>query len=757
MLTTELKRYFPNASVLGFDVETTGLEYDAAITAIALSDGKEAVVLDVRQRDPAAVGEWLRNHVFDRLCVIHNAQFDLPRAYNQFTQAYPAAIFDTQIAEQLLTAGIDVEDGDDDETVTQLSRDLKSTAKRRLGLLLDKDHEIRTGFQLDNEWSQEQIEYACMDARVLIPLYREHRKMLKAEGMEQIAAIEMACVPVFCEMYRRGITVNVDAMRPLIEEARAEANKHEAALVDLLTPFIYWDRMRKQKAEEAKLLEWQQRYAEAEQRFGEEWDFATAYPDKVEPWYWAWGGVKIAGSSKEISAEEIETWYDQKVSRGKDQPAGKARFVKRMLQHWRTQEGNARPAVKVIEINAPINLRSQPQKTAAVGEYVDLYNKTNQTQVVVHDNFRRKTLIAYSAQVPDQIRTELVGPMLAFTKADKLVQMGDSLLALLRPAGEPRLIEEPEEVESHEYDEYGEVVETWKIMVTTTRQEWPQGTLHGGFRQIGTATGRPASVKPNLLNMPATAAFRRCFVAGPGYALVVADFSQMELRELAEFSQDPAMIDALVTGRDLHLETAAAIFNVPLEEVTDTQRKVGKTLNFGVGYGMAKYAMQYQLAGQKIFVSVEQADEYIKAWRKKFREGWAWIENQGKQALKHGYTETLLGRRRYFERWHREMPRDVEGKIRREGANFPIQGGNADVTKLAMILIQEELQPLGGSVVLQVYDEIVSEVPLEHAQRAKEIVIESMTQAAETILTTVPVKVDCVISSTWAEEDNIAA
>jgi len=385
-----------------------------------------------------------------------------------------------------------------------------------------------------------------------------------------------------------------------------------------------------------------------------------------------------------------------------------------MLQHWRTQEGNERPAVKVIEINAPINLRSQPQKTAAVGEYVDLYNKNNGTEVPAPDNFRRKTLIAYSAQVPGQIRTELVEPMLAFTRHDKLVQMGDALFELLRA-----------------------------------------NVLHGGFRQIGTATGRPVSVKPNLLNMPATPAFRRCFVARPGCSLVVADYSQFELRELAEFSQDPAMIDALVNDRDLHLETAAAIFNVPLVEVTDTQRKVGKTLNFGVSYGMAKYAMQYQLAGQKIFVSVEQADEYIKAWRRKFREGWAWIENQGKQALKHGHTETLLGRRRYFERWHLEMPRDVEGKIRREGANFPIQGGNADVTKLAMVLIQEALQPLGGSVIVQVYDEILSEVPEAHATTAKEIVVEAMTMAAETIIKTVPVKVDCVISPTWAEEDKI--
>lgn len=681
-------------------------------------------MVDVRSLDPVVVRDWLREiYLPERTIVGHNLIFDLPRLQQQFQCGYPAKVFDTQLAEQLLTAGIDIEEHDDGEE-RQLSRSLQATARRRLNVLISKDQDTRTGFQLEGEWSQEMLDYAALDASVLVPLFRLQWTMLSHAGMTAVTRIEMAALPVFAEAWRRGITLDADGMRQLMQASSDERDVLEVQLQALLTPHLTFPRLQHNAAEEQALFSWNQNYNRAHAAFCDEWVRVTGTLDpdaEQSPWAARWLGVTIPGSKKPITDAEIDSWHDLSVPKGKTFSAGMTRFTRRMLQHWRTEPGNARPIIGIKEIDAAINMRSIPDKTAAIAQYVIQFPGAEPPA-----NFRRKTLTAWGAGMPQQVRDDLVVPLQRFTKLDKLTSsFGDSLQA----------------------------------------QCDAQHRLHPGFRTIGTATGRPSCSRPNLLQMPSSHAFRHLFVASPGNVLIVADFSQMELRLLAEMSGDVHMTNAFTAGRDLHAEAAAGVFGVPFAAVTTPQRKTAKVVNFGTSYGMAKHALQYQLAGEDppIFVTLEEADAYLKNWRTTFAQAWHWIEAQGALAVKQGFTETALGRKRYFDLVALKQLEDPqerrarEGKIRREGANHPIQGGNADITKLAMGCIQPQLAAFGGSILLSVYDELVAEVPEQHAEEARRIVDEGMRMAASVVLTTVPVAVDCVISRSWSEQDALYA
>lgn len=719
MLTTELRSYFEDAALVALDIETTGLSpWKDVVTAISISDGAEAVVIDIRDMRLSDVGAWLDEYIFPKHVVGHNLQFDLPFLRVQTGCGYPAKVFDTQLAETLLTAGQWEEDEDEEGETRRhrAQRSLQATAQRRLGAAISKEHDIRTGFTLDAEWSPEMVRYAENDTLFLIPLMEAQRGALAAEGMTAVANVEMRALPVFCEMVVRGVLVDTAGLKPLIAAAQATADEHRIALETTLTKHVFWLRKRKNAATELKLSEHRRLAAEAEARFVAEWEvMSLEMEEALNEWRNLWEGGTIEGAAKPLTADDIAAWADMKPKSKQDPtPAGRGRYVRRMMQRWRVD--NPRPAGFTVDVTAPINVNSPQQKAAALVDYIEAYNAEHGTDLAPPPDFKKFTLVDYSVDAPEQIVEEIIRPLQLFTKNFKLVSsFGDSLTMMLR----------------HD------------------------GRLSGGWRQAGTNTGRPSCSRPNLLNLPNSSEYRSKFVAAPGHKFIVADFSQIELRILAELSGDPTMIAVFRENRDLHTQTAADIYDVALEAVTDKQRKTAKIVNFGIAYGMAADALRRNLAGWGIRSTREEAAHYLAMWRKKYPVAWAWIENTGLAGLRNGYSATALGRRRYFERVNRDTPRYVQGKIRREAANHPIQGGNADVTKLAMVLMQGALLPLGGSVLLTVYDEVVAEVPDEHAVAAKQLVTDSMTVAAETILARVPVRVDCVISPSWAEADAV--
>jgi len=257
------------------------------------------------------------------------------------------------------------------------------------------------------------------------------------------------------------------------------------------------------------------------------------------------------------------------------------------------------------------------------------------------------------------------------------------------------------------------------------------GRVHTSFNQCGTTTGRLSSSNPNLQNIPIRTEdgqrIRSAFIAAPGFQLLSGDYSQVDLRVLAHYSGDPALLKAFRTGGDIHNQTAAEIFFVSPQLITPEMRRVAKTINFGIVYGMSSFGLASQLN-----ISRKEAQTFIDRYFVHFPGIKTFMESIVSQARKDGYVSTLLGRRRLLP--------DIahSNRIRREFAertaiNTPIQGTAADIIKLAMLEVDRQLgkHGLGARMVLQVHDELVLEVPAAEVQATGEVLKESMERVVE--------------------------
>lgn len=240
------------------------------------------------------------------------------------------------------------------------------------------------------------------------------------------------------------------------------------------------------------------------------------------------------------------------------------------------------------------------------------------------------------------------------------------------------------------------------------------GRVHTDYNQTGTVTGRVSSSNPNLQNIPIRTELgrkvRRAFIAPPGSQLISADYSQVELRILAHITRDPGLLDAFSHGEDIHAATAARLYHVPLKQVTHQMRRVGKTLNFGITYGITDYGI-----AARTELSQREAHELIESYFQQFARVKEYIEGTKREARERGFVQTLLGRRRYFPELQgtsRVHP-SVRNAAEREAINMPIQGTAADILKIAMVGLYRELQARQSTarVTLQVHDELVLECP----------------------------------------------
>lgn len=273
--------------------------------------------------------------------------------------------------------------------------------------------------------------------------------------------------------------------------------------------------------------------------------------------------------------------------------------------------------------------------------------------------------------------------------------------------------------------------------------------VHTDFKQAQTATGRLSSADPNLQNIPIRTRMgqqmRRYFVADEGFTLVDADYSQIELRLLAHISDDYNMKEAFLEGRDIHRSTAAAVFGVPEEDVTEDMRKRAKAVNFGIVYGISGFSL-----AKDIGTSVKDATKYIQNYLHNYPFVDAYLERVVEDAKKDGYTKTPLGRRRYIpELKGQNAALRAFGK--RVAMNAPIQGAAADVMKAAMIRVYERLrQDLPSArIVMQVHDELLVEVREEDTKRAMALVKEEMENA---VSLSIPLTVDVTSGKNWLEQ-----
>src|SRR5215203_1152336 len=267
------------------------------------------------------------------------------------------------------------------------------------------------------------------------------------------------------------------------------------------------------------------------------------------------------------------------------------------------------------------------------------------------------------------------------------------------------------------------------------------GRIHANFLQCRVPTGRLACTAPNIQQIPHEDEFRRCFVAEDGNTLVIADYSQIELRILAEVSEDPAFVGAFQRGLDLHRLTAATMYGVPMEEVTKDQRSDAKRINFGLMYGRGARSLSAQL-GTDEERGRQLIDEYFANYPKVQR----FLQRTANRAMRDRTLRTLAGRVRKFGN---DPIADDRGAMRREAMNFPIQGSSADIAKLALVYVREELEGLDARLVNSIHDEFVIECAEEQAEEVSQKTQAAMVRAGEDILEKVPVEVEATISREW--------
>ncbi|MDE3092118.1 MAG: DNA polymerase I, partial [Chloroflexota bacterium] len=244
--------------------------------------------------------------------------------------------------------------------------------------------------------------------------------------------------------------------------------------------------------------------------------------------------------------------------------------------------------------------------------------------------------------------------------------------------------------------------------------------------------GRVSSSNPNLQNIPIRTELgrqvRRAFIAPRGSVLISADYSQVELRILAHITRDPGLLEAFARGEDIHAATAARLFNVPLDQVTPEMRRHGKTMNFGIAYGITDYGI-----AARTDLSQAEARQLIDNYFTQFAGVKKYIEDTKREARERGYVQTLLGRRRSFPelRPGARVNPAMRNSAEREAINMPIQGSAADIIKLAMIRLHRELHArnLKSRMTLQVHDELVLECPDDEARVVAPLVREIMENA----------------------------
>lgn len=275
------------------------------------------------------------------------------------------------------------------------------------------------------------------------------------------------------------------------------------------------------------------------------------------------------------------------------------------------------------------------------------------------------------------------------------------------------------------------------------------GRVHTSYNQAGAVTGRIASSDPNLQNIPIRSELgrqvREAFIAAQGFTLLSVDYSQVELRIAAHMSNDQAMLAAFRADQDIHTATAAAILGKRLDQVTKSERRNAKAINFGLLYGMSAYGLT-----RTSDLTLAEAEDFVEAYFKQFPGVKAYLDNMRRLAAQQGYVETLLGRRRYFPGLKSGGNQATRAREEREAINAPIQGTAADIMKIAMAHVAAALPEngLSGHILLQVHDELVLECPQKELKKTAQIVRTMMEKAYNLVI---PLKTEARYGHDWGD------
>jgi DNA polymerase-1 len=287
------------------------------------------------------------------------------------------------------------------------------------------------------------------------------------------------------------------------------------------------------------------------------------------------------------------------------------------------------------------------------------------------------------------------------------------------------------------------------------------GRLHTSYQQIGASSGRMSSTNPNLQNIPIRSEIgrevRRAFIADnesdkrlfgqDKCVLLAADYSQIELRILAHLTDDERLTTAFLADKDIHKATASDVFGVPEEEITSDMRRVAKTVNFGIIYGLSAFGLT-----QQINVTFQEAASFIERYRARYPKIWGYLESTPEEARMTGYVQTLFGRRRYMPELGVSNP-VLRKEAERAAINMPVQGTAADIVKIAMRRVYDQMRAdkFKAHLLLQVHDELVFEVPENEVAALATLVKTNMESVAKDIDLKVPLKADLKTGLNWGD------
>lgn len=300
------------------------------------------------------------------------------------------------------------------------------------------------------------------------------------------------------------------------------------------------------------------------------------------------------------------------------------------------------------------------------------------------------------------------------------------------------------------YREYSQLKDSFTISLLDKINPFTN-RIHTRFNQLGTRTGRFSSSNPNLQQIPAEDYFRKAFKPEKGYKFVCADFSQQELRIMASVTEEPKLIQAYKDNLDIHTFTASLVLNKDYNEITSKERQIGKSLNFAIIYGSTEYGISFNFN-----IDIKEARKILKRFWEAYDVAYKFVERVSSLIMRHGYSKTPLGRKRYFN-----IPKiysdefdfiQLSSSTKRAGFNHIIQGCGADIIKLSLIRVFYD-NPFGEDLklVLTVHDEIVCEVKEEIAEQAKEFIVKCMKEEEQRFLNGIEAEVTAEITDYWSK------
>lgn len=746
-LVADLKQ----AKTVAFDLETQGLDphVDEPLLLAFAWNGNAAVIRRYGL-DLTGIGEVLSSPRILKL--IHNAKFEWKMVFARLGFEIKR-FYCTMLAEQLCHSGRVRGFGLDDILMRRYGIDVirsvfsgLSDEEYAAANTKKKDLQLSfVGMPIDAEFSEQQLTYALGDTAYLERLFEDQLKEIRDLELTDLMKLEISLVPVLSRMELEGMPIDTVRWRQRLVELEQQKAALEPDIKNALTPILQ-DHYRRlfavaqgnyTRAVKELFLPFLQEYAET---------VVARKPRKARDEFHAKFGPVLAGEFQLGAVSDLPSTVRNKINRYLKEKADSGSETDKKL----LPENVKKLFGKLAELDmAGINLGSVQQVILA-------YHLRGISLGVdgLEDHERKwdKTARRFK-QTTD-----------AFALRGARKAMGNRPnFATLAEATEK--FETAKKIEK-QLSSFGENM----LSLTNPRT----GRLHPDFRQYGAETGRLSAVEPAVLTIPnrgEAATYRTFFITVPKQVLVKADYSQFELRAIAQASGDPVMLEAYRKNMDIHSLTASKVVGMTYEEIEalkDTDQVVkdkrtgAKAVNFGIAFDMKKYTL-----AKRTGMPLDDAEIFIQVWNETYSVAAQSLDDWGNFAVNNGYQKTLGGRIRWFTKPEENDPefRSKISSIYRAGRNVIPQGTNADVTKTAAVAIAEGcapycMRPVGvfprpniGDIIAYpynlVHDEIVVVAPSRHADKVADLVQKEMVKAGEKWIDRVPVIVDVHVGATW--------